>query len=59
MNLNRTIFWDTVYENIDWQKQRRAVIERVLHYGDMPDWQTIKKFYGLEVIKQEVMQSPT
>lgn len=57
MNLNRAIFWDTVYEKIDWQKQRRVIIERVLHYGDLSDWQEIKIFYGTEIIKQEVMQS--
>jgi hypothetical protein len=57
MNLNRTIFWDTDFETIDWQKQRREIIERVLHFGDLGDWREIQNFYGREIIKNEVTKS--
>ena len=54
MELNKSIFWDVDYENIDWNKQSRFVIARVLMRGGLNDWFAIKKFYGLKKIKSEV-----
>ncbi|MBT3301397.1 MAG: hypothetical protein HOD63_14065 [Bacteroidetes bacterium] len=57
MNLSRVIFWDTEFENIDWEKKSRYVIERVVNYGSLSDWQAIKAYYGLDKIRVEMLLS--
>jgi hypothetical protein len=57
MNLSKVIFWDTQYDTIDWEHKARYVIERVVMYGTVEDWQSIKTFYGMNRIKDEMLQS--
>lgn len=57
MNLSKVIFWDTNYNQIDWENKARYVIERVVMYGTINDWRTIQAFYGMTRIKTEVLQS--
>lgn len=40
------IFWDTDIKSIEWQTQRRAVIERILERGNDQEKAEIKRFYG-------------
>lgn len=40
------LFWDTDIKQIDWQMQRRAVIERILERGNDQEKAEIKRFYG-------------
>ncbi len=56
MHLSKVIFWDTDYNNINWQEKARFVISRVLMYGTIDDWHVIKSYYGLERIKNEMVQ---
>lgn len=44
--LRRGLFGDTAMEKIDWNRQRRAVIQRVLERGNDEEKTEIKKFYG-------------
>lgn len=44
--LRPVLFWDTRMDNIDWQKQRRAVIERVFERGNEEEKEEITRFYG-------------
>lgn len=55
MNLSPILFWDTDYNSIDWKKSRRYVISRVVQFGTLLDWNAIKAFYGIEVIKTEML----
>jgi hypothetical protein len=57
MNLSKVIFWDTQYENINWENKARYVIERVIMFGTVQDWHIIKAFYGLNRMKTEMLQS--
>ena len=57
MELSKAIFWDTDYDSIDWEKNARYVIERVLMYGTIEDWRTIQGYYGRERIRDEMLQS--
>lgn len=41
---------------IDWHNRSRFVIGRVAQYGTADDWRKLKAFYGLEVIKQEMLK---
>lgn len=51
ISLNKTLFWDVNFRDLDYQKDAFFIIERVLNYGDEEDYQTIKKIYGLPRIK--------
>ena len=57
MQLSRVIFWDTDYNTINWEKNSSYVMERVLMYGTLNDWQQIKQKYGAERIIKEMLQS--
>ncbi|MFN3380168.1 MAG: DUF6922 domain-containing protein [Runella zeae] len=57
MNLSRVIFWDTDFDSIDYQKNARYVIERVAMYGKVSDWRAIQSYYGMDKIREEVLQS--
>ena len=46
--LRRVLFWDTKMENIDWEKQKNAVIKRVFERGDEIEKKEIVRFYGRE-----------
>jgi len=48
--LRRVLFWDTKMENIDWEKQKIAVIQRVFERGNDSEKKEITRFYGIEDI---------
>ena len=50
------LFWDTVKTKIDFEKNKPYVIERVLSHGMLSDWELIKKLYGKQLIKEEVLK---
>lgn len=49
------LFWDTDPTTLDQVKHARYIIERVLLRGQLSDWFTMVRLYGLERIKQEAM----
>ena len=57
MELSKVIFWDTDYDRIDWDKNVRYVMERVVMYGQLSDWKAIRAYYGLDRIRTELLQS--
>lgn len=50
--INPTLFWDTKIENIDWDKNRRYVIRRVLERGNEIEKEEILRFYGKEKVNE-------
>ncbi len=50
--LRRGLFWDTAMEKIDWNRQRRAVIQRILERGTEDEKMEIKKFYGDSIFNE-------
>lgn len=50
------LFWDTKIEMIDWNQQKRAVIERVFERGNDIEKKEIIHFYGVKTI-YEVLQT--
>ncbi len=51
---SRGLFWDTDPDKIDWDRQFKAVISRVMHRGSLEEWRSFRKFYGDERIKKIV-----
>ncbi|MFO7789879.1 MAG: DUF6922 domain-containing protein [Bacteroidota bacterium] len=54
--LNKSLFWDVEINNLDYEKHKRFVIERVLTRGNLSDWKELKSFYGLKTIQNEALQ---
>jgi plasmid maintenance system antidote protein VapI len=48
------LFWDTSFEKIDWQQQKRAVIQRVFERGSAEEKEEIINFYGKDIVDAEL-----
>jgi len=48
--LRRALFWDTLMENINWERQKNAVIKRVFERGNDIEKNEIINFYGINTI---------
>ncbi len=57
INLSENLFWDIDIHQIDEQKNKKIIIERVFTRGDIPDIRTIIQLYGLDTIKQEIVKA--
>ena len=57
MELSKAIFWDTAYDSIDWRKNARYVIARVIMFGTIEDWKMVQSYYGMDLIKEEMLQA--
>ena len=55
-DFSASLFWDVDKAKLDFEKNRRFVIERTLMRGTLSDWFLIKKQYGKALIKAESMQ---
>ena len=44
--LRKSLFWDTEIHNIDWNKQSKAVINRIFERGNEEEKKEIERFYG-------------
>lgn len=54
-DLSTNLFWDINPVELDFQKNARQIIERVITRGSLEDWYVIRDYYGVEKIKQEVI----
>ena len=48
----KRIFWDVVFENIDYDNKASWVIERVFERGDVDDIRQCRRYYGDEKINE-------
>lgn len=44
-SIRKSLFWDVDFDNINWGKHKRAVIERVLERGSSEEIAEIKRYY--------------
>jgi len=52
MKLDKTLFWDVKFKDLDYEKHANFIVGRVLNYGDESDYKEIKKEYGVRKIKR-------
>lgn len=57
--VSKALFWDTDIQQIDWERQYRAVIQRVFERGNENDKNEIIRFYGTEKVSQALQESNT
>lgn len=55
----KSLFWDTRIENIQWDKQKLAVIKRVFERGNDQEKEEITRFYGAKDIAKVLPQALT
>ena len=55
--LDKRIFWDVNPENLDWQKSKQFIIERVLVRGGMNDMKKIISLYNKTDIREAIKKS--
>jgi hypothetical protein len=48
--LAKRIFWDTNFDNLDYDKSYRSIIERVFDRGDIEDIRQVRRYYGDEKV---------
>ena len=56
-NIAKRVFWDIDFNSLDYQKDRFYIIERVMNYGLWNDFVEIVRFYGKNIIRDEIVQS--
>jgi len=54
--LSSHLFWDVERVKIDFEKNKKWLVQRVLEYGLLKDWLIIYKYYGISKIAQIAMQ---
>lgn len=45
-SLRKTLFWDVDMQKLDPQENAPLIIGRVLDFGNLKEWQIIKRWYG-------------
>ncbi|TQD40290.1 helix-turn-helix transcriptional regulator [Haloflavibacter putidus] len=51
-NIRKVLFWDTSFDKIDWNKNKSAIIKRVLERGNDKEINEIIKFYGKKTVSR-------
>ena len=57
MNLNKNIFWDVEWSKLDEKKNADFIIRRVLEWGDLRDFQIIRKQYSTPRIRKVIAKT--
>ena len=50
-DFSKHLFWNVDLEKFDLDKHKVQMIQKVLEYGRINDWNLLKQYYGLEEIK--------
>lgn len=56
MHFSTNLFWDVAANELDVDKHKRFIIQRVIEFGTLEDWQQIKACYGIETIGAEMKE---
>lgn len=51
-DLDKRIFWDIRFEELDYEKYANFIIERVFERGDVNDIRQVRRFYGDEKVRE-------
>lgn len=51
-DFSKHLFWDVDLTDFDFEKHKSHLIQKVLEYGFIEDWNLLKQLYGLETIKE-------
>ena len=51
-DFSQHLFWDVDLNGFDLENHKSQLIQKVLEYGLINDWNLLKELYGLETIKE-------
>ena len=51
--LSSYLFWDIDKDSFTAEKNSAQLIKRVLEFGELDDWRTVRDYYGLERIARD------
>lgn len=54
---DKRIFWDVNFENLDYDKKYKFVIEHVFERGDTPDIRNCRRYYGDELVAEALLNA--
>ena len=54
---NKRIFWDVVFENIDYDAKANFVIERVFERGDVDDIRNCHRYYDQDEVREALLNA--
>lgn len=54
---NKRIFWDVVFEDINYDAKANFVIERVFERGDVDDIRNCRRYYGDPKVAQALLNA--
>ena len=57
LNISKNLFWDIDISKFDNIRNKKLIIERVISMGDLSDIKILIQFYGVETIKQEIINA--
>ena len=55
-DLEPSLFWETDITQMDFIENSTYIIGRVLMYGNLKDWFSIKKYFGEDKIKETALK---
>ena len=55
--LSKQAFWDVDMNKIDYEKNARYVVEKIIERGTHNDFLSILKFYGFERVKELALRA--
>lgn len=55
--LDKTLFWDVKFDDLDIEKNADFIIERVLSFGDVKDYKLLQKMYSYKRIKNAAIKA--
>ena len=56
--INRTLFWDTNMDKINWVRAEHSIIKRAFEYGNKMEIEEFIKFYGREKVTKVLNAIP-
>jgi hypothetical protein len=54
---DKRIFWDVIFENIDYEAKAIFVIERVFERGDVADIRNCRRYYGDDKVREALLNA--
>jgi hypothetical protein len=57
-DISRKAFWDTKFEDLDFEEHKEYIIAKIFEYGTWKDMLSITRFYGKEQVKHILRDYP-
>lgn len=56
LKIDKKYFWDVDLDSLNLERHKRFIISRILQRGNWPDFTGLITYYGLDRVKEEMVQ---